>query len=267
MTFLFSRRWVLFAIVVAAAAWGATQLGQWQFHRLDDRRAQNAIVARNLAEPPVPFDDVLAVGAPVRDDEEWRRVTARGTWDDAHTIVLKYQTRNGAAGVDVVTPLVTDSGTAVLVDRGWMATDNSGAQRPETPAVHEGQVTVTGWVRQDAAGGATQVSDLATRALSSRAAADVLPYRLYGGFIDLDKQSPDPLHRLGAHELPDDTSEGPHFFYGLQWWFFGALAVFGFLYLAWDERRVRRQALAEVSGSEGAQESAVDRKHGAGHER
>ena len=46
-----------------------------------------------------------------------------------------------------------------------------------------------------------------------------------------------PAKKLGAIELPDDKSEGPHFFYGLQWWFFGALAIFGFGYLAYDEWR------------------------------
>ena len=35
--------------------------------------------------------------------------------------------------------------------------------------------------------------------------------------------------------------EGPHFFYGLQWWFFGALAIFGFGYLMYDEWRGPRQ--------------------------
>jgi len=50
-------------------------------------------------------------------------------------------------------------------------------------------------------------------------------------------ESPAPAHRLGATELPDDTSEGPHFFYGLQWWFFGLLAIFGFFYLLYDEWR------------------------------
>ena len=37
-------------------------------------------------------------------------------------------------------------------------------------------------------------------------------------------------------ELPE-LDNGPHFFYGLQWWFFGVLAVFGFSYLLYDERR------------------------------
>lgn len=261
MKFLFSRRWVLFALAVAAAAWLATELGQWQFDRLDERRQDNEIVAENLDSPPVPVEDVLSVDEPVAEDEEWRRVTARGSWDDEHTVVLKYQTRDGAAGVDVVTPLVTDSGAAVLVDRGWMPTDNSGGDRPETPAVLDGEVTVTGWVRADGTGGATKVSDLSTRAISSRTVADVVPYPLYRGFVDLDKQSPPPRTELEPPLLPDQESEGPHFFYGLQWWFFGALAVFGFCYFVWDERRVRREA------SERAQHAAVDGEHDSGDER
>ncbi len=235
MRFLFTRRWVLFALVVAALAYLATLLGQWQFHRLDDRKAENALVSRNLDRAPVPVDAVLRVGKPVDDQQEWRRVVVHGTWDDEHTIVLKYQTRDGGAGVDVVTPLVTDDGAAVLVDRGWMATENDGSVRPKTPAVTDGPVTVIGWVRADASGRATRVEDLATRAVSSTEAAKAVPYPLYGGFLDLHTESPTPAKPLAATELPDDTSNGPHFFYGLQWWFFGALAIFGFGYLAYDE--------------------------------
>lgn len=241
MGFLFSRRWLLFALAVVAAAWLASALGQWQFDRLEERRTSNELVARNKAAPPVPVDDVLAVGEPVAERDEWRRVTIRGTWDDEHTIVLKYQTRDGAAGVDVLTPLVTDEGAAVIVDRGWMATDNTGGDRPDTPAVEDGQVTVTGWVRRDGSGRSTRVIDRTTRAVSSERIAEEVPYPLYGGFVDLDKQSPAPRDPLEPPELPDDESEGPHFFYGLQWWFFGALAVFGFGYLAYDERRRRRE--------------------------
>ncbi len=240
MRFLFTRRWVLFALVVGALAYLAVLLGQWQFHRLDDRREENALVGRNLDRPPAPIDSVLRAGEPVDDQDEWRRVVAHGTWDDEHTIVLKYQTRDGGAGVDVVTPLVTEDGTAVLVDRGWLATENSGGSRPETPATTDGPVTVIGWVRVDAGGGAAEVHDLATRAVSSTEAAKVLPYPLYGGFLDLQTESPAPDTELAAVELPDDTSEGPHFFYGLQWWFFGALALFGFGYLAYDERKRAR---------------------------
>ncbi len=261
MRFLLSRRWVLFALTVVLLAWGASLLGQWQFHRLDERKVENKIVATNLHAPPVPVDDVLSPDRAPTSQDEWRRVTVHGTWDDRHTVVLKYQTRDSAAGVDIVTPLVTAAGPAVLVDRGWMSTTNSGASRPELPAVSDGQVTVTGWVRRDATGSATSVSDLSTRAVSSTRLAEVMPYPLYRGFVDLSAESPRPAEALEAVELPDDTSNGPHFFYGLQWWFFGALAIFGFCYLAWDELRQRRAQRRRGTRSEAPEHAAVHGQH------
>ncbi len=253
MRFLFTRRWVLFAITVGLLAWCATLLGQWQFHRLTEKRADNALIAHNLARPPVALDSVLRVGKPTNPKDEWRPVVVHGTWDDAHTIVLKYQLRDSVAGIDVVTPLVTDAGPAVLVDRGWMATENVGSTRPATPPPASGEVTVIGWVRANGTGHATDVSGFQTRAISSVAAAQALPYNLYGGFLDIQTETPSAGTSLAATNLPDDTSEGPHFFYGLQWWFFGILAVFGFGYLAYDEWRLAREArLKELAGSQPA---------------
>ena len=254
---MFSRRWVLFALAVGLGVWGMTWLGSWQFDRLDERRDQNELLKRNLHAAPVPFDEVMSVGKPVAEQDEWRRVTVTGAWDDTHTIVLKYQTRKGGAGIDVVTPLVTTSGAAVIVDRGWMPTDNTGGERPDTPPTVTGTVTVTGWVRRDSTGDEAAVSDMSARSLSSREVAKVVDYPVYGGFVDLDEQSPPPADDLAGHELPDEDSEGPHFFYGLQWWFFGALAVFGFFYLMWDEKRT----------SQRAQHATVDGQHDAGDER
>jgi cytochrome oxidase assembly protein ShyY1 len=259
--FLISKRWLLFALFVAALAWLTSLLGQWQFHRLDERRAQNHLVAANLAEPPVALDTLMTVGSSPSERDEWREVIVHGTWDDEHTIVLKYQTRDGGAGVDVVTPLRTEDGAGVLVDRGWLGTKNVGSGRPDLPPATTGPVTVLGWIRLDGTGGATTIGDMATRAISSKAAGKVLPYPLYGGFLDLHTESPAPAHRLGATELPDDTSEGPHFFYGLQWWFFGVLAVVGFAYLVYDEwRRAREEK------SERAEQATVDGEHDPGDE-
>jgi cytochrome oxidase assembly protein ShyY1 len=265
--FLLTRRWLLFGLTVVLLAWGAWALGQWQFHRLDEKRAANHRIQHNLAAVPVPIGELLGVHRPATTAVEWRRVTVTGTWDDRHSVVVKYQTNaQGVPGVHVATPLVTRSGAAVLVDRGWMQTENVGSTRPRLPRVTPGEVTVTGWVRVDASGSATQVADLSTRALSSRSVADVVPYPLYRGFLDLDTQSPPPVKGLGATEMPDDTGDGPHFFYGLQWWFFGLLALTGFLYLAYDEwRRAHVGGVAPEAPSQGAEHAAVDREHHAGH--
>jgi cytochrome oxidase assembly protein ShyY1 len=234
--FLLSRRWVLFALAVVVVAWATWWLGQWQFHRLHDRKADNRVVETNEKRTAAPLQDVLAVGRSVAEDDEWRLVTVTGTYDASKTIIWRYKSDDdGAPGVDVVVPLVTNDGTAVLVDRGFMSTA-ADEKRPDVPAPPSGRVTVTGYVRADGTGSSTRVDDLSTRALSSRTVGPAIGESVYGGWLALRSEDPKPAQSLEPADLPD-LGNGPHFFYGLQWWFFGVLAVFGFFYLLYDEWR------------------------------
>ncbi|NYD41756.1 SURF1 family cytochrome oxidase biogenesis protein [Nocardioides panaciterrulae] len=237
--FLLSRRWLGFLLVVVLLAYACWWLGTWQFHRLAERKQSNAVIRTNEARDPAPVGDVLAPGRAVGPDQEWRLVKATGTYDTADTVVVRYRTRDGDSGIDVVVPLVTGDGTALLVDRGWMASQNQGAAASDLPAPPTGRVTVTGWVRVNATDG-TDVTDHSTRAISSAAIAPTLEHPVYGGFIDLKAEDPAPATALLPVELPE-LDNGPHFFYGLQWWFFGVLAVFGFLYLMYDEWRAAQR--------------------------
>ncbi len=235
--FLLSRRWLLFFVAVIVVGYATWWLGEWQFGRLEDRREKNSVVETNEHQDPAPVDEVLAPDTPVAEDEEWRVVTATGEYDAADTIVVRYRTRDGAPGYDVVVPLVTGDGTALLVDRGWMPEDEPGVDPLDlVPAPPTGTVTVTAWTRADGSGDSTRVDDHSTRAISSEAIGDYLDRPVYGGFVELRSEDPEPEEALEPVELPDQ-GEGPHFFYGLQWWFFGVLALGGFLYLAWDERK------------------------------
>lgn len=235
--FLLSRRWLLFALAVVLLATAAWWLGQWQFDRLEDRQASNAVVRANEAKAPAPVEDVLAPGRPVSSQDEWRLVEATGTYAVEETIIVRYRTREGLSGVDVVVPLVTDDGPALLVDRGWLQTEAQGTTTPDdVPAPPAGEVTVTAWARADATGDSTAVADQSTRAVSSAAIGEALGREVYGGFADLRSEDPEPAVSLEPVELPE-LDNGPHFFYGLQWWFFALLALVGFGYLAYDERK------------------------------
>ena len=239
--FLVSRRWILFGLVVALLAWGAWWLGEWQFHRLEERKDRNALIERNEQAPVAPVDDVLAPDRSVAAGDEWRVVSATGRYAVEDTVVVRYRTRDGASGVDVVVPLETATGPSLLVDRGWMPSDNRGADEVDVPAPPSGEVTVTGWVRVDATGDSTVVSDGSTRAISSARIGEALDREVYGGFVELKSEDPPPAESLQPAELPE-LDNGPHFFYGLQWWFFGVLAIVGFAYLAFDEWRKRGRA-------------------------
>lgn len=237
--FLLSRRWVLFAVAVAVLAYGTWWLGEWQFHRLHDRQDKNAIVETNLDREPAPVADVLTPGRDADRTDEWRQVTATGEYAVDRTVIVRYRSGDdGASGVDVVVPLVTTDGPALVVDRGFVAVDAADGVPAidEVPAPPSGEVTVTGWVRLDGTGSSTRVSDGSTRAISSERIGEATGLEVYGGFVDLASEDPAPDETLERAETPD-LGEGPHFFYGLQWWFFGLLAIGGFGYLAWDERK------------------------------
>lgn len=251
---------MLFFLAIVVVGYGTWWLGEWQFGRLEDRKERNEVVRANEDRTPAPITDVLAPGEPVAEAEEWRLVTATGEYDVDDTVVVRYRTRDGMPGVEAVVPLVTADGTAVVVDRGWHATDDPAIDPAELPSPPPGEVTVTGWVRADGTGDSTRVTDHSTRAISSAEVGEAIDRAVFTGFVALRSENPEPAEPLEPVELPA-LDDGPHFFYGLQWWFFGILAFGGFLYLAWDERRngprgERRRAKQRRSGGPFSRQSA-----------
>ncbi|BBH15903.1 hypothetical protein Back2_01900 [Nocardioides baekrokdamisoli] len=254
--FLLSRRWALFAVAVALSAYACWLLGQWQFGRLHTRQANNAIVRINEHAPTASVAEVMkpitstSTGPTVSNSNQWRHVTATGTYDTSHMIIWRYLTNDRSqSGVDMVVPLMTATGI-VLVNRGWVGSEDSINLPTPAPVVPSGVVTVTGWLQQDGTGPSTAVNQVNgganTRAISSTAVQAAMgkdwPVPVYGGWVALqsEKTAADNAPHAAPGMTPADyptLDDGPHFFYGLQWYFFGILALFGFGYLAYEERR------------------------------
>ena len=255
--FLLSRRWIGLGLVVIVLAVLFVQLGRWQFHRLVERRADNTTIERNLAAAPTPVEQLAPVNADLPAHLEWRRVTARGRFDVAHQLLVRYQIRDGQHGVEVLTPLVTPGGAAVVVDRGWLATTNDPSVTPKVPPPPRGEVEVTGWLRTDQEGDESALvpRDHQVRLVSSRVISSSVPYPLYGGFVQATAVRPAPKTPLKPPEPPEINS-GPHFFYGLQWFFFALLAVVGACYFAWSEARMRRRAAGSRAAAPRVREDA-----------
>src|SRR5262249_3700268 len=122
--FLLSRRWVLFFLTVIVLGYACWWLGEWQFHRLEHKKADNAIIQSNYDRSPGPVGDGPAPGRAAPDQDECRVLSATGTSDAAKTVIVRYRSNaHGDPGVDVVVPLVTSNGDSLLVDRGWLSTE------------------------------------------------------------------------------------------------------------------------------------------------
>ncbi len=124
-------------------------LGHWQIERAAwKQRLMDAHAAR-ISLPAEPLQSLLASSGP-RSAMEYRQVTAQGTYDLDHQLLLDNQISQGVAGYQVLTPLHLDGagspGAWVLVNRGWVPL---GSSRTELPSVAgpAGRVTVRAMAR------------------------------------------------------------------------------------------------------------------------
>lgn len=114
-------------------------LGTWQIYRALEKQAlQDAINARQHQTPLQ-----LHQGNNEINRELYRTVMAHGRFDPAHEILIDNEIHEGKAGYHVLTPLILDDQSAILVNRGWVAQGRSRDELPEyeTP---QGLITVTG---------------------------------------------------------------------------------------------------------------------------
>ncbi len=118
-------------------------LGGWQIQRLFWKQDLIDTVTAQMNEPAVALPAEIADTTPWR----YRRVTVSGHFLHDKEAHLLAHDRKGRLGYAVITPLVrTDGGGTVLVNRGWVPTDNKDvASRSEGQVT--GPVTVNGLVR------------------------------------------------------------------------------------------------------------------------
>lgn len=222
---MFNRKTIALTLGAFALAALCVRLGFWQWHRMEHKKHLQAVIEKHLGGEAVPIDSLVRPGHPITEDEEWTRVTATGRFDARREVTVKFTTRNGNAGADVVTPLVRADGSAVLVNRGWLATPNTNARPHDIPAPPSGRVSIEGWLRPDNQAGTNAVVpvDGQVRAIASHGLRDYVGRDLLPGFVNLQKPKASGL----APEPPPHVSHALNFFYALQWWFFAGLALIG----------------------------------------
>jgi cytochrome oxidase assembly protein ShyY1 len=232
-------RWALLIVFVALLGVAFVSLGNWQLDRLAQRKERNATTITNEQKPVQPYEQVFT--HPLTDADQWQRVEARGTFDADHQFVVRYRSNGGVDGYEVLTPLRTASG-AVLVDRGFIPLERGTRIPSVAPAPPTGEVTVVGHVRRNERGrrAATAPAGNQVRLINSDAIAVTLPYEIESGYIGLLTVQPEQQGGFQPIQLPD-LSEGPHFWYAVQWFLFTAIGVAGIVVFIRGDLRARRE--------------------------
>lgn len=120
-------------------------LGVWQMERREWKRDILDRIAVNQAAAPVTLDGLLA-GDPLR--HEYGRVKLAGTFLHDGEFYLAARSLKNKVGMQVVTPLRTDDGRVVLVERGWIPQEQKDPARRAAGQV-VGRVELTGIVRRN----------------------------------------------------------------------------------------------------------------------
>lgn len=224
-------KWIVATVVVLALSALFIRLGIWQLDRLEERRLTNEVGERRLEADPVDLSVLLEETGDL-DSLEYRRVTVEGEHDPAEEVLIRSQVELGQAGFHVITPLVREDASAVLVNRGWVPITMDRPPVEAQPA--PGRQVVEGWVHltqtRPALGQEEPAGDLdvLNRVDIARIGRQT-PYELAPVYIVAMGERSDELPI--SVDPPDFTDEGPHLAYAIQWFGFAAVGLIGFYFL------------------------------------
>jgi surfeit locus 1 family protein len=247
-----SRRALGFILFAALVCAGCVRLGFWQLHRLEQRRALNAMLSARLGAAPSPVRDAVRDTA----SAAFRRANASGTYDFANEFALASRTHQGSPGVNIVTPLrFAGTDTAVLVNRGWvyapdaMTADLARWREPDSATVAGYLVTIERGTRGavSAASNPRVLRHMDVDSLATRLPYPVLPFVLV--VTEPATKGDTVPARLPAPVL----DEGPHMGYAIQWFAFALIGVVGGIFgVRADRRGTWRRTAVPRSGSQHA---------------
>jgi len=226
----FGARWIVGTLLVVAIVAGCLAAGFWQLRRLDERRTLNAQIRERSAE----LVDLPDPAGREADDLIYRRVEVRGTYERDGELLVRFRTRTGLPGYEVITPMRTDRGT-LLVDRGWVPLADGDRWPVEEMAPPTGEVEVSGLLAPPESGatrlerrpdGTGVVAAIDPDRLAEAAGADdVYPVYL------LADDGGTPASSYPVPVAPPALTDGPHRSYAVQWFLFGSVGVVGWIAL------------------------------------
>jgi cytochrome oxidase assembly protein ShyY1 len=242
-SFLLRPKWIAFHLLVFGSIALMIWLAFWQLDRLDQRRAFNDLVAQQIDQPPAPLEQLLAQAGDDPESIEWRQTIVTGQYLPDQILWFN-RSQDGVAGDNVLTALVTESDTTVVVNRGFVPL---GADVPAAPT---GETELLARVRipqdrqrgeltdaTDAGAAVTEVRRIDLGQLSAQLPGEVAPV-----YLDLIDAIP-PIGPNDPVPVPAPAlDEGPHLSYAAQWFIFAACVLVGWVLAVRRSIRTRQRA-------------------------
>lgn len=237
------RRLAVLALVGVVLFSGFCALGTWQIYRRAWKLNLIAAVNARADAPPVPAPGPSQWKGVGSGGDRYRHVRVSGHYLHKDETLVNGGSRRGY-GYWVMTPLRTDRGFTVLVNRGHIPESMPGTAAFRALPRPQGKVTVTGLLRLSDPGGGVLRSNAPAKgiwysrdvgAIANAAglpSGQVAPY-----FIDADahpgRRGP-PVAGLTVIRFPNH-----HLIYAVTW-FSMALAVLVAAFIVFRQERVRR---------------------------
>lgn len=251
---LLTPKWLLGHVLALGLIVLFFNFGLWQLRRLEHREARNELIMARMEAPPASLDALLATDT--LEEVEYRRTSTSGRFEPQREILLRSRSRDGQPGWHVLTPLLREDGSSVLVDRGWVPL---GFDEPpvDEAAPTAGEVRVEGLLRLEQDPPEGWAANLAPRdppagELDTAYYVDVerlspqFPYSLAPVYLELTGLAPAGQgggpEQVQGSELPlpprlPEFSRGSHLSYALQWFSFAVIGLVGYSILLWRTAR------------------------------
>lgn len=220
----------------------ALTLGLWQLDAWQTRRADAAKDLTNV--PAVALSTLMSGDSAFPGRSLGRPVSFSGTWLADSTFFIADRYVDKQRGYWVVTPvLVAGETSAVPVVRGWSA-------EPEAPTP-TGEVAVTGWLQATEGSGPID-EDPGDDVIPMMRLASLVEHveeDLYSAYVVAQQLTPATagLEAVTPSAIPEVSGFTAlrNFLYAVEWWVFGAFALFVWFRWCRDSLEVATAVAAE----------------------
>lgn len=245
-SFLLKPRWLVLHVLALCLAILFTNFGFWQLRRLEQRKARNEILSERLSEEARALSDLLgsySLDAPTPDERSiaLRPAFTQGRYDVSEEILLRTaENYNDQPGYYVLTPLILETGEALLVKRGWVPFDLNKPPVAEATPISE-NVAVEGFLLEPSSEPRGWVAALApknppgeleiTAYLDTERLQTQMPYELFPFVLELEQQTPEQATTFPQPNQAPTFTNGSHLGYAIQWFSFALIGVVGYVIL------------------------------------